>query len=76
MIRDTTDIITSVSYLDVLLLIGRNGRLSTPLYDKRDDFNIHIPHQEKQQPIFARLWRFYPGVVPPMFYSVGGVTVE
>ena len=41
-IKDTTESNTSVSYLDLLLSIGRDGQLRTSLYDKRDDFNIHI----------------------------------
>ena len=43
-IKDTTDSITSASYLDLLLSIGRDGQLHTPIYDKRDDFNFHITH--------------------------------
>ena len=31
-----------ISYLDLLLSIGRDGQLRTSLYDKRDDFNFHI----------------------------------
>ena len=41
-IKDTTESNTSASYLDLLLLIGRDGQLRTSLYDKRDDFNFHI----------------------------------
>ena len=43
-IKDTTEsnCYTSASYLDLLLVIGRDGQLRTPLYDKRDDFNFHI----------------------------------
>ena len=41
-IKDTTEIITSASYLDLLLSIGRDGQLHTSIYDKRDDFNCHI----------------------------------
>ena len=41
-IKDTTESNTSVSYLDLLLSIGRDGQLHTSLYDKRDDFNSHI----------------------------------
>ena len=40
--KDTTESITSASYLDLLLLIGMNGQLNTSIYDKRDDFNFHI----------------------------------
>ena len=29
-------------YLDLLLSIGRDGQLHTSIYDKRDDFNVHI----------------------------------
>ena len=41
-IKDTTESNTSASYLDLLLSIGRDGQLCTFLYDKRDDFNVHI----------------------------------
>ena len=41
-IKDTTESNTSASYLDLLLLIGRDGQLRTSLYEKRDDFNFHI----------------------------------
>ena len=41
-IKDTTESTTSASYLDLLLLIGRDGQLHTSIYDKRDDFNFHI----------------------------------
>ena len=39
-IKDTTD--STTSYLDLLLSIGRDGQLHTSIYDKRDDFNVHI----------------------------------
>ena len=41
-IKDTTESMTSASYLDLLLSIGRDGQLHTSIYDKRDDFNFHI----------------------------------
>ena len=37
-IKNTTESNTSASYLDLLLSIGRDGRLPTSLFDKRDDF--------------------------------------
>jgi hypothetical protein len=37
-IKDTTELSTSASYLDVLL----NGKLTTQLYDKRDYFDFAI----------------------------------
>jgi hypothetical protein len=33
---------TSASYLDVLLKLDTNGKITTQLYDKRDDFNFSI----------------------------------
>ena len=30
------------NYLDLTFIIGRNNRLYTKLYDKRDDFDFHI----------------------------------
>ena len=41
-IKDTTESITSDSYLDSLLSIGRDSQLHTSIYDKRDNFNFHI----------------------------------
>ena len=41
-IKDTTESITSASYLDLLLSIGRDGQLHTSIYDKQNDFNFHI----------------------------------
>ena len=40
-INDTTESITSDSYLDLFLSIGRYGQLHTSIY-KRDDFIFHI----------------------------------
>ena len=40
--KDTTECITSASYLDLLLSIGRDGQLHTNIDDKRDDFNFDI----------------------------------
>ena len=41
-IIDMTERNISASYLDCLLLIGRDGQLHASLYDKLDDFNFHI----------------------------------
>lgn len=41
-IKDTTDSERSASYLDIHLEIDSQGRLTTKLYDKRDDFNFPI----------------------------------
>ena len=41
-IKDTIESDISASYLDILLNIDSNGRLTTTLYDKRDDFNFAI----------------------------------
>ena len=41
-IKDTTESNTSASYLDLLLSIKSDSQLRTSLYDKRDDFNVHI----------------------------------
>ena len=41
-IKDTTDSHNFASYLDLLLAIGDDNKLSTRLYDKRDDFNFSI----------------------------------
>jgi hypothetical protein len=41
-IKDTTECSTSASYLDVLLKLNTNGKITTQLDDKRDDFNFFI----------------------------------
>ena len=41
-IKDTTESITSTSYLDLILSIGRDCQLHTSIYDKRDVSNFHI----------------------------------
>ena len=41
-IKDTTDSSNSASYLDLYLQHDKNGRLSTRIYDKRDDFDFQI----------------------------------
>ena len=41
-IKDTTESTTSASYPYLLLLIGMDGQLHTPIHDKHDDFNFHI----------------------------------
>ena len=40
--KNTTESITSASCLDLLLSIGRDDKLHTSIYDKRDDFNFNI----------------------------------
>ena len=40
--KEMTESNTSDSYLDLLVLIGRDGQLRTFLYDNRHDFNFHI----------------------------------
>jgi hypothetical protein len=41
-IKDTTESSTSALYLDVLLKLDTNDKITTQLYDKRDDFNFSI----------------------------------
>jgi hypothetical protein len=41
-IKDTTESSTSASYLDVLLKLDTQGKITTQLYDKWDDFNFSI----------------------------------
>jgi hypothetical protein len=41
-IKDTTECSTSASYLDVLLKLDTNGKITTQLYDKRNDFSFSI----------------------------------
>jgi hypothetical protein len=41
-IKDTTESDKPASYLDILLNIDSNDRLTTSLYDKHDDFDFAI----------------------------------
>ena len=41
-IKDTTESDRCASYLDILLNMDSDGRLTTTLYDKRDDFDFAI----------------------------------
>ena len=41
-IKDTTDAPKCVNYLDLHLEFDEDGKLFTPLYDKRDDFDFPI----------------------------------
>jgi hypothetical protein len=41
-IKDTTECSTSASYLDVLLKLDTNGKITTQFYYKRNDFNFSI----------------------------------
>jgi hypothetical protein len=41
-IKDTTESNKSTSYRDILLNIDSNGRLTTSLYDKHDDFDFAV----------------------------------
>jgi hypothetical protein len=40
--QNTTECSTSALYLDVLLKLETNGKITTQLYDKGDDFNFSI----------------------------------
>lgn len=41
-IKETSESLSSVSYLDLRIEVDTNGKLHTNLYDKRDDFNFPI----------------------------------
>jgi hypothetical protein len=41
-ITDITECPTSILYLDVLLKLDTNGKFTTQLYDKQDDFNFSL----------------------------------
>jgi hypothetical protein len=46
-IKDTTECSTSASYLDILLKLDANGKITPQLYDKQDHFNfstVNIPY--------------------------------
>jgi hypothetical protein len=41
-VKETIDIASSASFLDLYLEFDDSGKISTKIYDKRDDFNIKI----------------------------------
>ena len=41
-IKDTTESVTSDSYIDLLLSIDRDGQLHNSIYYRQDDFHFHI----------------------------------
>ena len=41
-IKNTTDTTRSASYCDLHIEIDSKGRLRTNIYDKREDFNLHL----------------------------------
>jgi hypothetical protein len=61
-IKDTTESSTSASYLDVLLNIDADGKLTTQLYDKLDNFNFAIFNFHIHVATFhyhLHIWRIY-----------------
>ena len=52
-IKDTTESSTHASYLDILLSVDTDKKLTTKLYDKRDDFDfsiVNFPHLSSNIP--------------------------
>ena len=41
-IEKTNQSVNLVSYLDLTFIVEKDGKFSTKLYDKRDDFDFHI----------------------------------
>ena len=73
-IKDTTESTTSVSYLDLLLSIGRDGHLHPSIYDKRDDFKTFrscvVIFQLRRPMAFLSLNLYdTPGLAPRMNVS-------
>ena len=64
---------TSVSYLNLLLSVGRSGQLRTSLYDQRDYFNFHITII----PLFISNIRSSPayGVLSHSSYGMPGLSL-
>jgi hypothetical protein len=55
-IKESTESDKSASYLDILPNIDSNGRMTTSLYDKRDDFDfaiVYFPFQCSNIPLFS-----------------------
>ena len=62
-IKDTTESDKSASYLDILLNIDSNGRMTTSLYDKRDDFGfaiVNFPFMKVVCYYIQKLWSHIP----------------
>jgi hypothetical protein len=57
-IKDTKECSTSALYLDVLLKLDTNGKITTQLYDKRDDFNLSIVNFPKASLTSRRSWYY------------------
>ena len=41
-VKDTTESNSSASYIDLLLLIAKDGKLNASICDERNDFNFHV----------------------------------
>ena len=68
-IKDTSESITSASYLDLLLSIWRDGQLHTSIYGKRDEFNYRITnfplfHLRRRMALLYLGLKSTPGLVP------------
>ena len=84
--KNKTESNTSVSYLDLLLSIGRDGQLHTSIYDKRTYFNFHITNfpflssNIPTSPAYGVLFRSLygmPGLAPRMdVYPEGDATFK
>jgi hypothetical protein len=51
--KDTIECSACASYVDVLLKLDTNGKITTQLYDKRDDFNfskVNFPYLRSNIP--------------------------
>jgi hypothetical protein len=80
-IKDTTECSTSTSYLDVLLKLDTNRKISTQLYDKRNYFNfstVNFPYLCSNSPAspaygvyISQLIRYAESLldIPIFFYS-------
>jgi hypothetical protein len=63
-IKDTKESDKSASYLDILLNIDSNGRLTTTLYGKRDDFDfaiVNFPFLCSNIPLSPAYCAYIPG---------------
>ena len=85
-IKNTTENITSASYLDLLLAIGRDGQLYNSIYDTRVSFNFHITNVSflrsniPSSPAFLFLNLYNtPGLAPRMnvlFWGPGDILIS
>ena len=77
-INDATESNFSASYLDLLLAIGRDGKLHTSIFEKRDDFKLSESQlQYSLRRFYITAYTIFPGLLLIwLFYSEGSATFQ